>query len=223
MAEMIEIKASDGHVLRAYHAEPAGDVRRGGIVVIQEIFGVNPHIRAVCDGFAADGFEVLAPALFDRIQRGIEFGYDEAAIARGRELAAEVGWYLSLLDVDAARARLAQAGRVGVVGYCWGGSVCFLAACQLPVHAASVYYGRHIVDLLGQRPRCPTIMHFGTADPLIPLDAIERVKMAFPEIPIYLYDGAGHGFNCDHRSDFHAEAAALARDRTLALFAQHLG
>ncbi len=222
MTETIEIEAADGHRLSAYRAVPAGP-RRGGVVVIQEVFGVNAHIRRVCEGFAAAGYEALAPAVFDRIARGVELDYDEAGIARGRELVAELGWDAPLMDAEAARRTLALSGRVGVVGYCWGGSVTYLAACRLSFAAAAVYYGRHIVDLLDQRPACPTIMHFGAADPLIPLANVEAIRSANPQVPIFVYDGAGHGFNCDARADYRADAAALARDRTLALFAEHVG
>ncbi|MCU0838044.1 MAG: dienelactone hydrolase family protein [Rhodospirillales bacterium] len=222
MAETIEIEASDGHRLSACRVVPAGP-RRGGVVVIQEVFGVNAHIRRVCERFAAAGYEALAPALFDRIARGVELDYDETGIARGRELVAELGWQAPLADVEAARRTLAAAGRVGAVGYCWGGSVTYLAACRLSFAAAAVYYGRHIVDLLDQRPACPTIMHFGAADPLIPLANVEAIRTANPDVPIFVYDGAGHGFNCEARADYRADAAALALDRTLALFAQHVG
>lgn len=222
MAETIEIEASDGHKLSAYRARPE-DRRRGGVVVIQEVFGVNAHIRDVCERFAAAGYEALAPALFDRQQRGVELDYDEAGIAEGRERVAKLGWELPLLDVEAARRRLAADGGVGVVGYCWGGSVTYLAACRLPFQAASVYYGRHIVELLAERPACPTIMHFGAEDPLIPLTAVEQIRAANPGLPIWIYEGAGHGFNCDRRADYREAAAALAWTRTLALFAEHLG
>jgi carboxymethylenebutenolidase len=222
MGQTVEIEASDGHVVSAYRASPSGE-RRGGLVIIQEVFGVNSHIRGVCDRFAAAGFEAIAPALFDRLQRGVELGYDDAGIAEGRERVAKLGWYLPILDIEAARKALAAAGRVGVAGYCWGGSVTYLAACQLPFAAASVYYGRHIVEFLDQRPACPAIMHFGAADPLIPLDAVEKIRAANPDVPIHVYTGAGHGFNCEQRADYRADATALALDRTLALFAQHIG
>jgi carboxymethylenebutenolidase len=222
MGQTIEIKATDGHVFSAYRANLV-DKRRGGLVVIQEVFGVNPHIRDVCDRFAAAGYEAVAPALFDRLRRGVELDYDEAGITQGRELVAQLGWQLPMLDVEATLTMLGRAGRAGIVGYCWGGSVTFLAACQLPFAAASVYYGRHIVEFPDQRPACPTIMHFGADDPLIPPDDVDKIRAANPDAPVHVYAGAGHGFNCDRRADYRAEAAALALDRTLALLAQHVG
>lgn len=222
MGDWIELTASDGHVLAAYRAAADG-TPRGGLVVIQEVFGVNGHIRAVCDGFAARGYDVIAPALFDRISRGVELGYDDDGIARGRELVGQLGWERPLIDIWAAALHLHPQGRVGVVGYCWGGTVTWLAACRLEIACAAAYYGRQIVDFPGEDPRCPTIAHFGAEDALIPLEAVERVRAANPAIPVHVYAGAGHGFDCDARADFRPEAAATAMERTLALFAETLG
>lgn len=222
MSHILRLESSDGHGLDAYHAPAAGE-RRGGLVVVQEVFGVNAHIRAVCDRFAAEGFEALAPALFDRLRPGVSLDYDEAGIAQGRELVVELGWDRALLDVDAAATALRASGKVGVVGYCWGGSLTFLAGCRLEVDAAVVYYGRHIVDFLDERPRCPMMMHFGEEDALIPLDAVAHIGATYPNVPIHVYEDAGHGFNCEHRADFRPEAAERARRRTLDFFARHLG
>lgn len=221
MGETVRLTASDGHELDGYRTRPAGP-RKGGIVVIQEVFGVNGHIREVCDGFAADGYEAIAPALFDRIRPGVELAYDDAGIAEGRELAAAIGWDKPMLDIAAAARAIDPDGRVGVVGYCWGGSWAWVAGCRLEILCAVCYYGRHILDLLGERPGVPILMHFGAEDASIPLDNVERIRQAYPDIPVHVYEGAGHGFNCDHRPSFHPQAAALARQRTLAFFAEHL-
>lgn len=224
MGQMIELTASDGHGLQAYRADPAG-APRAGVVVIQEIFGVNPHIREVADRYAAEGYLAIAPALFDRVRPGVELGYDEGAIAEGRDLAFSMNPDVPVRDVEAAVAAAAGAGKVGVVGYCWGGSLTFLAACKLDVAAASSYYGGQIVSALEREPdlapAAPLIMHFGEQDAGIPLSDVERIRRAFPDVPIHLYD-AGHGFNCDHRGSYDEVSSRTARDRTLALFAERL-
>lgn len=221
MSTWIELIANDGHGLAAYHALPVR-ARKGGLVIIQEVFGVNAHIRSVCDDFASRGYEVLAPALFDRVRPGVELDYDDDGIAEGRALVGELGWDHPVRDVWAAATRLDTKGHVGVVGYCWGGTVAWLAASRLDVACAAAYYGRQIVDFPGDHPSCPTIAHFGADDALILLDSVETVRARNPEVPIYLYPGAGHGFNCNVRADFRADAAALALERTLALFASAL-
>ncbi len=213
MGEKVSLVAADGHALSAYRAEPAGR-SRGCLVVVQEVFGVNEHIRDVCDRFAKAGYAALAPALFDRVRPGVELAYDEAGITQGRALVAEVGWDNPVTDVRAAANALRADLKVGVVGYCWGGTVAWLTACRLDVASAVAYYGRQVIDFLDERPRCPVIMHFGGEDALIPRSAISAIKAAFPDIPIHLYEGAGHGFNCDRRADFRKEAAALALERT---------
>lgn len=224
MGQMIELTASDGHGLQAYRADPAG-APRAGVVVIQEIFGVNPHIREVADRYAAEGYLAIAPALFDRVRPGVELGYDEEAIAEGRDLAFSMNPDVPVRDVEAAVAAAAGAGKVGVVGYCWGGSLTFLAACKLDVAAASSYYGGQIVSALEREPdlapAAPLIMHFGEQDAGIPLSDVERIRRAFPDVPIHMYD-AGHGFNCDHRGSYDEVSSRTARDRTLALFAERL-
>ena len=224
MGHMIELTASDGHTLAAYRADPEG-APKAGVVVIQEIFGVNAHIREVADDYAAQGYLAIAPALFDRSRPGVELGYDESAIAEGRDLAFSLDPALPVLDVEAAVKVAASAGQVGVVGYCWGGSLTFLAACKLDIAAASSYYGGQIVAALerepGLVPGAPLIMHFGEQDAGIPLDDVDRIRNAFPDVPIHLYD-AGHGFNCDHRGSYDEASCRTARERTLDFFATHL-
>ncbi len=221
MGETVRLTASDGHELAAYRVEATRE-RKGSIVVVQEIFGVNGHIRDVCDRFAALGYDAIAPALFDRVRQGVELAYDEAGIAEGRTLAAAIGWDDPARDIAAAAAALRPDHRVGAVGYCWGASWTWVAAARVPLSCAVCYYGRHIVDLLEERPKCAVMMHFGAEDASIPPEAVRRIRDAHPGIPIHVYAGAGHGFNCDRRPDFRPEPAALALDRTLAFFAEHL-
>ncbi|MBK8176068.1 MAG: dienelactone hydrolase family protein [Rhodospirillales bacterium] len=221
MGEVIRLRAEDGHEFTAWHAETVPP-RKGAVVVVQEIFGVNAHIRSVCERFAAAGYTAIAPALFDRLRSGVELGYDEAGIVEGRDLVAALGWDSPMREIAASAKALRADGAVGVVGYCWGGSVTFLAACRLNIGCAAAYYGRHIVDFLSERPRCPVTFHFGAEDALIPAENVEKVRAAYPQAPLWVYDGAGHGFNCDQRPDFRPAAANAALIRTLDLFAQHL-
>lgn len=222
METMTELSAGDGFRLAAYRAEPDGPPR-GGLVVVQEIFGVNSHIRGVCDGYAADGYRVIAPALFDRNQRGVDLGYTAADIARGREYKAKAGADAALLDVDAARAAVAAAGRVGVVGYCWGGLITWLAACQLKGFACAVpYYGGGMLDAAAEQPKCPVIAHFGERDAVIPVAGVRAFADAHPDVGVYIY-AADHGFNCDQRGSYDAAAATLARQRTLDFLRRHVG
>ena len=221
MSEWVELTASDGHTLDAYRVVRTG-TRKGGVVVVQEIFGVNAHIRSVCDRYAAEGYEAVAPALFDRIRPSVELHYDEAGVNEGRELAAAIGWDHPTRDIEAAARVLHADGKAGVVGYCWGASWVWVAACRLDIACAACYYGRHIVERLDENPRCPVIIHFGAQDGSIPLENVDAIRAANPGIPIHVYEGAGHGFNCDKRPDFRPDAAATALERTLGLFAEHI-
>ena len=222
MSRTIKLTASDGATVEAYRAEPAG-VPKGGIVVLQEIFGVNPHIRRVADGFAAQGYLAVAPALFDRAAPGTELGYAPADIPRGAALVAEVGHERTMLDVAAAVKAAAEGGEVGVVGYCWGGSLAYAAACSIPGVAAAVgYYGGAIAKSLDHKPRVPLMLHFGSHDDHIPMSDVETIRAALPGVPVFTYP-AGHGFNCDARGSYDEPSAALALERTLAFFAEHVG
>ncbi len=221
MGVTLQLTAADGHGLDAYRADPEG-IHKGGIVVIQEIFGVNSHIRGLCDKFAAEGYTALAPALFDRVGKGIELGYEEADVAEGREIRGKITWEQAVSDVAAAVDVLKSEGRVAAVGYCWGGSVTWLAACRLDLACAVGYYGGQIADFKDEKPGCPVVLHFGETDASIPMDAVEAVKAAQPDVPVYVYP-AGHGFACDQRGSFDAESTNEALPRTLALFAEHLG
>ena len=232
MGETIKLTASDGHELDAYMSKPGADPEgeaKGAVVVIQEIFGVNGHIRDVADGFAAEGYLAIAPAVFDRFEKGVELGYSEDNVALGREFKTKANDNLDnvMADVQAARAAVAGAGqgdnKVGITGYCWGGVVVWAAACRLDFDAASGYYGTGIVDLKDETPKCPTILHFGKHDGTIPMADVDAISAAHPEVSVYVYDDAGHGFNCDRRESYHEESAALARERTLKLFKENLG
>jgi carboxymethylenebutenolidase len=220
MGEFTTIMARDGHEFQAWLAAPAGRPR-GALVVVQEIFGVNGHIRAVTDGFAAAGYTAIAPALFDRVRRGIELDYSPADQQQGVGYRKQIANEVALKDIAAAAAVVKHSGRTGVVGYCWGGTLAYLAACELPLAAAAVYYGR-VGDYLERKPRCPVIYHYGSADHGIPLSDVERIRAAQPAAPVYVYEGAGHGFNCDRRDSYDASAAALARTRTLDFFARYV-
>jgi carboxymethylenebutenolidase len=218
------LTAADGHLLEAYLAEPAGPAR-GGVVVLQEIFGVNGHIRSVADGYAEAGFLAVAPALFDRVERGVDLGYDAGGIEHGIAIArGKLDYGRVMADVRAAVAAVAAAGKVGVVGYCWGGMLAAMASVQLGdvVAAAVGYYGGGTTNLLGRPPTTPLLLHFGERDHAIPLEDVERIRSAWPDAEIHVYEGAEHGFNCDQRASHHAPSAALALERTLAFFGHHL-
>jgi carboxymethylenebutenolidase len=223
MAETLNLTAEDGHRLSAYRATPSGKPR-GGLVVIQEIFGVNSHIKKVTDGFAADGYVAIAPALFDRVERGFETGYAQADIERGRMVRGKLQIEDAVRDVTAAVKELQKAGhKVGVVGYCFGGTVAWLAATRIPgVAAASSFYGGGVADAAGEQPRCPVIFHFGETDASIPKEHWDRIETHHPNIPMHIYP-AGHGFSCDERGSYHEASARLARQRTIDFFRAHVG
>ena len=222
MGQFIKLIASDGHSLSAYDAEPK-DSPRGGVVVVQEVFGVNRHIRKVADDFAAAGYRALAPALFDRVERGAELGYGEQELSRALTLRKGVTFEQALLDIAAAVEALRPAGRINVVGYCWGGTLAWLAATRIgKLAAVSSYYGGGIGQFINERPQCPVQLHFGERDQHIPLTEVDALRKAQPTAAVYTY-AAEHGFNCDERPSYQAESAQLARERTLALFAKALG
>jgi carboxymethylenebutenolidase len=219
----ITLTAADGHQLGGYVAEST-DPALGAVVVVQEIFGVNRHIRSVADDYASQGFWAIAPAMFDRVAANLELDYNPTDASRGMQIANQIGMENALKDVDAA---ISYAGsslrgkKVGIVGYCFGGTLAWLAATRLNPHAAVCYYGGRIAQYTAEAPRCPVMLHFGTKDKHIPPSEIEKIQRAHPELPVFLYD-AGHGFNCDQRKDYAPEAASLARQRTLEFFRKHL-
>ena len=220
-----QLRAADGFTLGAYEALPEdGAEVRGGVVVIQEIFGVNAHIREVCDGYARDGYAVIAPQIFDRAERDVELGYEADDMTRGIGIAFEgLDRANTLQDLQAAVDEVGKHGKVGLVGYCFGGLLTWVGACELEgVACASAYYGGGIAGELGRAARCPTIMHFGELDAHIPMSDVEKIKAALTDVDVYVYP-ADHGFNCDHRASHDAASAATARKRTLAFFERHLG
>ena len=222
MGSLIELAAGDGQRIAAYRAEPAGKPR-GGIVVIQEIFGLNSHIRSVADGFARDGYLAIAPAMFDRVQRNVDLGYTAEDIQAGRALKERTSMDAAMCDVEASVKAAAAAGKVGIVGYCWGGLVSWMAAAQVPGLACSVpYYGGGMPEQIGLQPQCPVMCHFGDRDAHIPLEGVKRLAAAHPGHTVHIY-AADHGFNCDQRGSYDAVAAKLARERTLAFLRQHVG
>ncbi len=224
MGEMLTLTAEDRHQLSAYRAMPSG-TPRGGLIVVQEIFGVNSHIKKVSDGFAADGYVALAPALFDRVERDLAIGYSPEDIERGRSVRGKIDLNDMVKDVRAAVKALAVGRtKVGVVGYCLGGSLAWLAATRIDGIVCAVgYYGGAIADHATEQPRCPVLLHFGETDQSIPPEHHTRIRAAHPKLPTHIYPAAGHGFNCDLRASYHAASAALARQRTLDFLRAHIG
>jgi carboxymethylenebutenolidase len=220
MAETVKLTAADANKLDAYLARPEG-TPKGGLVVCQEIFGVNHHIRAVAEGFASQGFLAVAPALFDRVKPGVELDYTAEGIAEGRALRTALVWEDVMADVAAAIKAAREAGAVGVVGYCWGGSLAWLAACRLEIAAAVGYYGGQIHEHRQETPRAPVLLHFGAQDELIPPAHVAEIRRLHPTVQIFTYP-AGHGFNCDARADFDEDSAGIAGERTFAFLDEHL-
>lgn len=222
MGQNLTLTAEDGHKLGAYRAAPTG-APRAGVVIVQEIFGVNSHIRRVTDGYAADGYVALAPALFDRVEPGVQMGYQQADIERGRAIRAKAGWDSMVTDLRAATEALrAERLKVAVVGYCMGGSMAWLAATRIDGLSAAVgYYGGAVADFTQETPRCPVLLHFGETDASIPKEHWDRIREAHPAIPMHIYP-AGHGFNCDERASYHEPSARLARQRTLEFLRKHM-
>ena len=229
MGHAIELKSNDGFAFDAYVAQPK-KTPRAAIVLLQEIFGVNAHIRAVADGFALAGFLVIAPATFSRLQKQVNLGYSADDVAAGRDLknrAESLPAPGVMAEVQAAitHASLACKGKVGVMGYCWGGLLSWRAATRLSgIHAAVTYYGGGMTlePELSAQPQCPVMSHFGIHDALIPMPTVEAFQQAQPSVEVHLYD-ADHGFNCDHRGSYNAAAAELALERTLGFFIDKLG
>ncbi len=222
MGKQLSLTTTDNHKLGAYRADPAGKPK-GGIVVVQEIFGVNHHIRAVCDRLAALGYVAIAPALFDRFVRDFESGYSPDEVAHARSYIGSLDWDKATLDMAAAQAAIKDAGPFGVIGFCMGGTAAYLAACRLPGIAAAIgYYGGGVAKFIGETSTCPVQLHFGSEDHGIPLSDVEAIKTKRPELEVYIYEGAAHGFNCDERASYHKDAAALAWSRTQEFLAKNM-
>ena len=227
MGAFVDLQAADGFSFPAYVAQPAG-APKGAVVVLQEIFGVNSHIRAVADGYAKEGYLAVAPSTFHRVKPGVELGYSQDDMSAGFALKTAVEALPSpgvMQDIQAAIQHAAQGGKVGIVGYCWGGLLSWRSACTLDgLSAAVTYYGGGMTtpDESARRPKVPVLSHFGDQDHWIPLDSVEAFRKAHPEVEVHVY-AANHGFNCDQRGSWDAAAAQQARERSLAFFAKHLG
>ncbi|MBC7703153.1 MAG: dienelactone hydrolase family protein [Rhodoferax sp.] len=226
MSETIQLTSSDGFVFPAYVARPAGKAK-GAVVVLQEIFGVNSHIRSVADGYAEKGYLAIAPATFHRVQQGVDLGYTAEDIQSGAALKARVEALPApgvMPDIEAAIKYAAQAGKVGMTGYCWGGLLAWRSACLLDgLAAVAPYYGGGMTVGMepDRKPLCPVLCHFGDKDQHITIDTVEAFKKAHPRVEVQIYH-ADHGFNCEQRGSYDAPSAKLARERTLAFFAQHV-
>jgi len=216
---MLQLRAKDGHSLSAYMVAPEGKPR-GGVVVIQEIFGLNSHIKRVTEQYAGLGYLAVAPALFDRTRRNVELPYTD--LQPGIDLMTKTTNEGVLADVNAAVDVVAHAGRTGVVGYCWGGRVTYLSACRINLAAAVAYYGGGIVQLLDETPKCPIMFHHGECDAFIPASDVTKIRAAVPNGVFHLYP-ANHGFNCTDRADYDAESARLAFERSSEFFRNHIG
>ncbi len=223
MGQPLTLTASDKHSLGAYRADPSGKPK-GGVVVVQEIFGVNHHIRSVCDRVAQAGYAALAPALFDRTVRDFQSGYSPDEVAKARKFVEKPDWDAMLRDTAAAVDALKSAGPVAVMGFCMGGTMAVLSATRLDGIAAAVcYYGGGIVRFADETPKCPTQMHFGALDAHIPLTAVEEIRAKRPDCEIHVYENADHGFHCDERGSYHAESAGIAWKRSLAFLEKAMG
>ncbi len=222
MGQHIKLTTADAHTLGSYRADPAG-TPKGGMIVVQEIFGVNHHIRALCDRFAALGYVAIAPAVFDRFVRDFECGYTPDEIANARGYLGNLNFDHMMQDMIAAKDNMKGVGPIGVAGYCMGGTAAFLAACRIPGIAAAVaYYGGSIIKFVDEKPKCPLQMHFGEKDEGIPLDVVEKIKAKHPEAETYIYPGAPHGFSCDERASYRKEASDLAWTRTQEFLTKHM-
>jgi carboxymethylenebutenolidase len=221
MGNTINLKAPDGFTLTAYTAGPTGGTK--GFVLIQEIFGVNHHIRDMCERFGAQGYAVCAPAIFNRVEPGIELGYTQEDIDKGRGYRMKLNDAQLMLDVEAAAAQLGGK-KLGIVGYCFGGTVAWWGATRSNrFAAASCWYGGGIAGTKDERPNCPVQMHFGDKDASIPMTDVEAIRAAQPRVESYVYPGAQHGFGCDERASFSKPDYELAQQRTLEFFARHIG
>jgi len=219
---MIALKAADGHTFSAYRADPGGEPK-GAVVVVQEVFGVNAHVRKLTDSFAARGYVAIAPALFDRVKTGVALGYDEAGLAEGLELMKQVGPQAPLDDIQATVDAVKSAGKVAIVGYCWGGYLAYVCANRVSGLSCAIgYYGGGITDEFREKRKLPTLLHFGENDPLIPFEDVAQFRARRPDVSAFSYPGATHGFNCDERDSYHGDAATKALDRTLSWISQYV-
>jgi carboxymethylenebutenolidase len=220
---MMQLRARDGHELDAYFVRPSSPPR-GGVVIAQEMYGVNDYLRSVCDFYAAQGYVAIAPALYDRKQRGLTYAYTRDDHDRAQQT--YTAWNLddALADLDAARAAIADAGKIAIIGFCWGGSLAWLSACRSDYDGAVSYYGSMIPDLAELQARCPVICHIGDKDTSLPPARVAIFRAAQPAVPVFMYEGAPHGFDNENRTErYHPAAHKLARERTLEFLAKHIG
>jgi len=221
--DMIRLRARDGHELDAYLARPGASVR-GGVVIAQEMYGINGYLRSVCDFYATHGYLAIAPALYDRRQRELAYDYTKDDHDRAQHTYKAWDLHAALDDLDAGRGAVDEAGKVALIGFCWGGSLAWLAACRRAYAGTVAYYGSMMPDYAGEKPRCPVIAHIGDKDTTLPPERIDRFCAAQPSVQVYIYPGAQHGFDNENRAGRHDPAAhRLARERTLAFLAQHVG
>jgi carboxymethylenebutenolidase len=222
MSEWLQLTASDGHIFDAYIAKPEREPI-AGLIVLQEIFGVNAHIRSVADSYARDGFLAVAPALFDRIEKHVDLKYEGEDLQKAMSFRPKINAGNAVLDVAAALdyARKESGKKTGVIGYCFGGTVAWLSATRLEPEAAVGYYGGQIGKYAEESPKAPVMLHFGELDTHIPKEEVDRVQAANPEVQIFWYE-AGHGFNCEPRSSYEPNSAKLARERSLAFLIENL-
>jgi carboxymethylenebutenolidase len=218
----IRLTASDKFELGAYRTQPTGKPK-GAVVVIQEIFGVNHHIRTVCDRFAVQGYVAIAPSIFDRIEPNFQSGYSPEEVAIARKFVANPDWAAMLLDTQAAIDAVKDVGPVGIIGFCLGGSIAYAAATKLSGLSVAIgYYGGAIVRFADDKPKVPTQLHFGAQDHGIPLSDVEIIRAKRPDVEVFVYEGAQHGFGCDERASYDKASADVARERSLAFLAKHM-
>ena len=223
MGKHIDLTASDGHKFQAYVAEPSGKPK-GALIIVMEIFGVNSHIRRVTDEYAGDGYLAIAPQFFDRVQKGLDVGYAGQDMELARSLMQKMNLNDPLKDVEAAKQNVSSAGKVGIIGYCWGGSLAFKSAANVNGLACAVaYYGGSIPNIVDEKPKCPVMFHWGETDQSIPLDKAKMVAEKHKDQTHYFYPGAGHGFNCEQRGSYNADASKQARQRTLEFLKKYVG
>lgn len=221
----ISLQTADGHALDVWETRPTTQPVKAGLIVVQEIFGLTDYIRTICTQLAQMGYHVMAPALFDRVQKNVILPYDEAGMTKGLDIRAKISRDAPLKDIEACLAALRQKNSalpVGVIGFCWGGYLAWRSAQSLPINAASAWYGGEIATITSPKPRCPAQLHFGDNDSHIPASDWNTIRRDCPNVPLYVYKNADHGFGCSDRPSYNAEASELAWERTLAFFAEHL-
>ncbi len=223
MGNMIQLASADGHKFNAYRAEPNGKAR-GALVVVQEIFGVNKHIKELADGFAAEGYLSIAPAFFERKEKNFDRGYTQADIDAGRTIAMALDWNNTMKDLQVAIDNVKSAGKVGIIGYCWGGTTSWVAACRANGLSCSLpFYGGGVANMTGEKPKVPVQFHWGHNDHAIPLADVWKIEKEHPTAESYVYADAGHGFTCDHRGSYHEPSKILSRQRAIAFLHKHVG